>query len=112
MNEKMRVALLAVLLATSIVPTLATHAVAGYPGGGYSGAPGPLLGAGIPFLVVVGGVYWVARRFRRKSEFVKAGLEPIPNCESSPTGYKCWMIRLNDFGFGAYPASFFRKEHF
>jgi hypothetical protein len=69
MNETMRIALLTVLLATSTIPTLATHAVAGYPGGGnYSGAPGPLLGAGIPFLVVAGGVYWVARRFRRKSD--------------------------------------------
>jgi hypothetical protein len=66
MNETMRIVLLAVLLATSTIPTLATHAVAGYPG--YSQAPGPLLGAGIPVLVVAGGVYWVARRFRRKSD--------------------------------------------
>ena len=53
MGNKMRVALLASLLATSTIPTLTIHAVAGYPGGGnnYSGAPGPLLGAGIPFLL-------------------------------------------------------------
>jgi hypothetical protein len=65
MNDTMRIALLAVLLATSTMPMLATHAVAGYP---TYGAPGPLLGAGVPVLVVAGGIYWVARRFRRKSD--------------------------------------------
>ena len=35
--------------------------------GGRYGAPGPLLGAGLPFLVLGGG-YWVVRRYRRKAK--------------------------------------------
>ena len=27
--------------------------------------PGPLLGAGLPALMVIGGAYWLFRRFRR-----------------------------------------------
>ena len=33
--------------------------------GGYRGAPGPLVGAGLPVLLVAGGIYWIMRR--RKS---------------------------------------------
>jgi hypothetical protein len=29
--------------------------------------PGPLVGAGIPFIVVGYGAYWLVRRYRRKS---------------------------------------------
>ena len=29
-------------------------------------APGPLVGAGLPVLVIAGGAYWVVRRLRRK----------------------------------------------
>jgi hypothetical protein len=68
MNETMRVALFAFLLATFTLPILTIHAVAGGPGGQYSGAPGPLLGAGIPFLGIAGGVYFIVRRLRRKSD--------------------------------------------
>jgi hypothetical protein len=32
-----------------------------------SGAPGPIAGAGLPFLAIGYGAYWVARRLRRKS---------------------------------------------
>jgi hypothetical protein len=28
-------------------------------------APGPLVGAGLPVLVIAGGAYWVVRRLRR-----------------------------------------------
>jgi hypothetical protein len=31
----------------------------------YSGVPGPLVGAGLPFLAVGYGVYWLVRRRRR-----------------------------------------------
>ena len=35
--------------------------------GNRHGAPGPLIGAGLPVLVVVaGGAYWVVRRFRQR----------------------------------------------
>jgi hypothetical protein len=30
------------------------------------GAPGPIVGAGLPFLVVGGGVYWLVRRKNRR----------------------------------------------
>ncbi len=35
---------------------------------GFRGVPGPLLAAGLPALVIVGGGYWVIRRFRRKTD--------------------------------------------
>jgi hypothetical protein len=35
-------------------------------GNGYHAAPGPLAGAGLPFLAVGFGVYWLVRRARRK----------------------------------------------
>jgi hypothetical protein len=35
--------------------------------GGYHGAPGPLVGAGLPILLISGGgLYWVVRRSRRR----------------------------------------------
>jgi len=34
--------------------------------GGVHAAPGPLMGAGLPVFLIVGGGYWVVRRFRRK----------------------------------------------
>ena len=36
-------------------------------GAGLSAAPGPVMGAGLPVLVVLAGGYWVARRLRRKT---------------------------------------------
>ena len=38
------------------------------PGGGghYQGAPAPVVGAGIPLIVLAGGGYWAYRRFRKK----------------------------------------------
>ena len=33
--------------------------------GGYHGAPGPVLGAGLPFLAVGYGVYWLVKRRRK-----------------------------------------------
>jgi hypothetical protein len=34
-------------------------------GPSYSGAPGPIVGAGLPVLVILGGAYYVVRRRRR-----------------------------------------------
>jgi flagellar biogenesis protein FliO len=31
-------------------------------------APGPILGAGLPALLLIGGGYWAVRRFRRKAD--------------------------------------------
>ena len=36
-------------------------------GGSYRGAPGPVLGAGLPVLAVGYGVYWLVKR-RRKAD--------------------------------------------
>jgi len=59
----------ALLRATLIVVAfgLATD-VASAAGGFHHRAPGPLLGAGIPALLLIGGGYWAVRRFRRKTD--------------------------------------------
>ena len=31
-------------------------------------APGPIIGAGLPALLLIGGGYWAVRRFRRKAD--------------------------------------------
>jgi LPXTG-motif cell wall-anchored protein len=36
-------------------------------GGGVHGAPGPLAGAGLPVLLIGGGIYWIVRRKKRAS---------------------------------------------
>jgi hypothetical protein len=36
-------------------------------GGGYRGAPGPIVGAGLPVLLIGGGIYWMVRRKKRAS---------------------------------------------
>ena len=73
MNKALRVAALASLLGIFATPALTIQTFAcdnpfGCAGGNYSGAPGPLLAAGLPFLGLVGGVYWIVRRFRRKGD--------------------------------------------
>jgi hypothetical protein len=37
-------------------------------GGSTHAVPGPLVGAGLPFLAVGYGAYWLVRRYRRKSD--------------------------------------------
>ena len=33
--------------------------------GGVQGAPGPIVGVGLPFLLIGGGIYWLVRRRNR-----------------------------------------------
>ena len=33
--------------------------------GGYRGAPGPIVGAGLPLLLIGGGIYWIVRRRKK-----------------------------------------------
>jgi hypothetical protein len=71
MDKALRVAALASLLAMSAMPALTIQAFAScnpFGGGCYNPAPGPLLGAGLPLLGLAGGVYWIAKRFRRKGD--------------------------------------------
>ena len=35
-------------------------------GGNVRGAPGPLAGAGLPVLLIGGGIYWIVRRQKQK----------------------------------------------
>ena len=53
----------ALLLALS-VPALGQNqgGNGGGNGGGARGAPGPLIGAGLPVLLIGGGIYWLVRR--------------------------------------------------
>jgi hypothetical protein len=36
-------------------------------GGNVRGAPGPLMGAGLPVLLIGGGIYWIVRRRKTSS---------------------------------------------
>jgi LPXTG-motif cell wall-anchored protein len=36
-------------------------------GQNFQGAPGPLMGAGLPVLLIGGGIYWIVRRKKRAS---------------------------------------------
>lgn len=52
---------MAILLALS-VPALAQTTRPAPSTGGIRGAPGPLVGAGLPVLLIGGGIYWLVRR--------------------------------------------------
>ena len=57
---------MALLLALS-VQALAQKGTIGDkpPSSGVKGAPGPLAGAGLPVLLIGGGIYWLVRRRKR-----------------------------------------------
>ena len=57
---------MALLLALSVVPAWA-KSDNGNGNGQVKGAPGPLVGAGLPVLLVGGGIYWIVRRRKRAS---------------------------------------------
>jgi uncharacterized membrane protein YphA (DoxX/SURF4 family) len=53
------------LVAMPTGPSFAACTARDCPPDNYSGAPGPIVGAGLPVLVVLGGAYYVVRRRRR-----------------------------------------------
>lgn len=58
-----------VSLALTGVPALAQDGQGqdnDYQGGGGHGAPGPLMGAGLPVLLIGGGIYWILRRKKKE----------------------------------------------
>jgi LPXTG-motif cell wall-anchored protein len=57
---------MALLLALSVVPARA-KSDNGNGNGQVKGAPGPLVGAGLPVLLVGGGIYWIVRRRKKAS---------------------------------------------
>jgi len=60
-------AILASLLGAITLPvSSAAQGLTAVPLPSYKPAPGPLVGAGIPVLVIAGGAYWVVKRLRRK----------------------------------------------
>ena len=79
MKTSRRIAITAALFAAVVLPTMAIAGGPGqfYPspappppppsGGAVHGVPGPLVGAGLPFIAVGYGVYWLIRR-RRKAD--------------------------------------------
>ena len=61
----MKTLLIPVLLLTLSLPALAESKGHENDGGGYRGAPGPIIGAGLPLLLIGGGIYWLARRRKK-----------------------------------------------
>ena len=57
-------------LLTLSVPAVAQLSTA-LPNAPHRGAPGPVVGAGIPVLVVGAGVYWLVRRRRKNCDVLK-----------------------------------------
>ena len=83
MKLSRKTAIAAILFAAIALPTIALAAGPGNPshppsppppsppppsGGGTHAVPGPLVGAGLPFIAVGYGAYWLVRRYRRKSD--------------------------------------------
>jgi hypothetical protein len=81
MKLSRKTAIAAILFAAIALPTIALAAGPGNPshppsppppsppsGGGTHPVPGPLVGAGLPFIAVGYGAYWLVRRYRRKSD--------------------------------------------
>ena len=83
MKLSRKTAIAAILFAAIALPTIALAAGPGNPSHPPSpppppppspssrsthGVPGPLVGAGLPFIAVGYGAYWLVRRYRRKSD--------------------------------------------
>jgi LPXTG-motif cell wall-anchored protein len=58
---------LALLLALSVPALADDDKQSGDDGRGVHGAPGPLMGAGLPVLLIGGGIYLIVRRKKRSS---------------------------------------------
>jgi len=58
--------LTAIVASTILIsPAFAQNQGGNNQGGGYHGAPGPIVGASLPVLAVGFGVYWLVRRRRK-----------------------------------------------
>ena len=83
MKLSRKIAIAAILFTAIALPTIALAAGPGNPSrppptspppspppssGFTHGVPGPLVGAGLPFIAVGYGAYWLVRRYRRKSD--------------------------------------------
>jgi hypothetical protein len=83
MKLSRKIAIAAILFTAIALPTIALAAGPGNPSrppptspppspppssGSTHGVPGPLVGAGLPFIAVGYGAYWLVRRYRRKSD--------------------------------------------
>jgi len=58
---------MALLLALSVPNDKGNQGNGNGNGGNVRGAPGPLAGAGLPVLLIGGGIYWLVRRRKRPS---------------------------------------------
>jgi LPXTG-motif cell wall-anchored protein len=56
---------MALLLALSVPVSAQNQNGQGQNGGNIRGAPGPIAGAGLPVLLIGGGIYWLVRRRKR-----------------------------------------------
>ena len=63
----MKTLLVPVLLLALGVPALGQKGTIGTkpPSTGVKGAPGPVVGAGLPLLLIGGGIYWIVRRRKK-----------------------------------------------
>ena len=61
-------------------------------GGGTHGVPGPLVGAGLPFIAVGYGAYWLVRRYRRKRTQLRASNQSFSQDKKARHGGRALLL--------------------